>query len=415
MIQTIIPGKLEGTVQIPPSKSDAQRALLSAALSKEKSILYRIGESDDVQAMLETITRLGAVWQQNEQGVEVTGTPKTDTVLDVHVGESGLGIRLLTAVCAALSDEVRLTGEGSLLQRDLSFFTSFLPAMGVSVELTENGVPITTRGRLKGGDYSVDGPQSSQYVRGLLMALPLCSEDSTLQVHNLKSGAYVAMTIATLSRFGIAIERIGIDKFQIRGGQTYRPCMYTVDADWSAASYWLVAAALGAAVKCSGLSMASLQADKSLMSCLLSAGCRITTGEDGIRVDGSSRHPVEADLTDCPDLFPALTTYGVLTEGVSRLRGVHRLANKESDRGAVLVREFSNLGCRLWIEDDVLVIHGKKGLNGGAVSSHHDHRIAMCLAIAGMFAERAITIEHAEAVGKSYPGFWSDLNDLQSV
>lgn len=415
MIQTVIPGKLEGTVQIPPSKSDAQRALLSAALCKGKSILYRIGESDDVQAMLDTITRLGAVWQQNEEEVVITGIQETPDFLEVHVGESGLGVRLLTAVCTALSDEVHLTGRGSLLQRDLSFFITFLPAMGVTVQLSGNSVPIVTNGRLTGGNYTIDGQQSSQYVSGLLMALPLCSEDTTLVVNKLKSRAYVDMTVATLSRFGIAIERIGEDTFGIRGGQSYQPCAYTVDADWSAASYWLVAAALGAKVVCSGLSVSSLQADKALMSHLLRAGCRITTGEEGIRVDGSTRRPVEADLTDCPDLFPALTTYAALTEGVSRLHGVHRLANKESDRGAVLVEEFSRLGCKLTIEDDTMIVQGRTILNGGTVSSHHDHRIAMCLAIAGTFAESSLTVEYAEAVGKSYPDFWKDLNNLQSM
>lgn len=404
-----------GTIQVPPSKSDGQRALLCAALANGWSEVRGVGISKDEQHMLETIRRMGAQVEPLDHGWRIKGIDRKTDELEVHAGESGLGIRLLTPVCAALTSKATLSGEGSLQNRDLSFFSRYLPDMGVDVSLSGNSVPIKINGQLKGGNYTVDGSQSSQYISGLLMALPLCKEDSILRVLDLKSTAYVRMTLATLRQFGIRIEQQDSGTYHIPGQQKYASCTYQVEGDWSAASNWLVAAALGYPVKVAGLSMGSLQADKSLMSMLLHAKCRVTNTDEGIVVDGTNRQEMMADATDCPDLFPALVTYAALTKGTSRITGVHRLANKESDRGMALIQEFSKLGIEVQQDKDDLLVHGSDQIKGAKVKAHNDHRIAMCLAIAGMYAMGETEIDGAEAVAKSYPQFWDDLETLRAL
>jgi 3-phosphoshikimate 1-carboxyvinyltransferase len=185
-----------------------------------------------------------------------------------------------------------------------------------------------------------------------------------------------------------------------------------VESDWSSASYWLVASALGHEVKCVGLSMDSNQADKAILDAFVAANCAVIADENGIVIDGTQRTSFAFDATHCPDLFPALVTFAAFCSGTSRIRGVHRLRHKESDRASALVNEFSKLGVNISIVEDALVITGRKRVLSEKVDSHNDHRIAMCLAIAGLYAEDGVEITGAEAVSKSYPDFWNDFDSL---
>jgi len=259
---------------------------------------------------------------------------------------------------------------------------------------------------------SVDGSQSSQYISGLLMALPLLNGNSELKVNNLTSAKYIEMTIETLKSFGIEINVEG-DNYKIRGSQLYQPCFYHVEGDWSAASFWLVASALGMDVKVSGLQMKSKQADKIIIDILLSAGFQIQNSNEGISITGKGR-AFEADLTNAPDLFPALSVLAALLDGVSSLTGVKRLFNKESNRADALVNELCKLGVDISIIDDTLRIVGNTQIKGGEVSSHSDHRMAMALAIFGIVGNESITIDNASVVNKSYPEFWDELEKLRS-
>lgn len=420
MKQVIHPGLISGTIEIPASKSDAQRAILCAALADGTSRLTGIGKSDDELAMLQAVRQMGAVIQ-NENAkqnsslsthtVSITGIKNIPENLELSAGESGLGLRLLTCISAAFDQKVRLTGRGSLLSRPMNFFDEVLPQFGAEVSTNKGFLSIEVKGPLKGRDTEVDGSLSSQFISGLLMALPKSETSSTLRVVDMKSGPYIQMTIHTLEQFGITIENEA-NVFRIAGNQNYRAVDYSIESDWSSASYWLVAAAIGHPLVISGLNMRSLQADKELLKALMSAGCRLSIGEGAIRVDGSNLQAFEFDASDCPDLFPALVVLASKCNGITRIHGAKRLIHKESDRGTALQSEFGKMGLRIELEDDLMLIHGTGKLHGAEVDSHHDHRIAMCLGIAGTIASGNTILTNADSVSKSYPDFWKCFNRL---
>lgn len=416
MEKRVEPAQRKGTIHIPPSKSDGQRTTLAAALAQGTSVITGLGESDDELAMLRTIDRLGAVVSKNADGTtSITGIAQFPSEATLTAGESGLGIRLMAMVCAAHVGTYTIHGEGSLATRPMNFFEETLPLFGASCT-TENGtVPLRIQGPMIGGTAEVDGSLSSQFISGLLMALPLAKEASTLIVPQLNSGPYVEMTLKTLKAFGIVVEDEALQMFTIPGNQVYKPATYTIDADWSSASCWLVAAAIGHDLNLTGLQMDSLQADKALLNFLLAANCRIERSEQGIRIDGTARKAFEGDATDCPDLFPALATLAAFCDGKSVIKGTSRLVHKESNRALALQAEYAKLGVRIDLEGDEMIVHGTGRVDGGEVVSHHDHRIAMCMAIAGLTAEGPVTVVGAEAVSKSYPTFWEVLESLQQL
>lgn len=411
LIKTIEKKEKAGVVLIPPSKSDSQRAILAAGLAKGKSTLFNVGKSADELAMLATIEQLGAQVNFTQENVaEITGIDNFPNEATINIGESGLGIRLITSVLASQKGEFTILGKGSLCSRPMNFFPETLPQLGVKVSTQANFLPIEVEGPMKGNQtIEVDGSLSSQYLSGLLMALPLIDGETTIKVNDLKSIPYVSMTLDTLKQFGIEIENTDFKTFKIKGNQSYQPVNYTIESDWSSASYWLVAAALGMKIETTGLKMSSLQADKALLDGLMSAKCRIIRSENGLKIDGTYRQAFEFDATHCPDLFPALVTLAAYCVGESIFYGVSRLKNKESDRGIVLQKEFGKLGLQIDLEGDKMTVHGTGKLNGGICDSNNDHRIAMCLGIAGYFSETPITVNDAGAVKKSYPGFWEEM------
>ena len=406
--------KLQGTIQIPSSKSDGQRALLAAALNVGNSIfLKNIGESDDEHNMCGIIESCGAVIHQSGNGkIEVTGVSKLPVNLHVNCGESGLALRLIAFVCSAFSGEKNLTGTGSLLAREHSFFADYFPQMGVVIEGEKNKLPFRLKGKLKGGNYTVDGSQSSQYISGLLMALPLLDEDSELIVTNLLSRPYVEMTLHTLESFGIRVENQNFNRFIVKGKQKYRCNEYFIENDWSSGSYWLVAAAIGHNVSLRGLNVESKQADKQILQALRLSRCHVRFKDGLLSVEGSDRIAFNFDATHCPDLFPVLVTLAAFCKGTTTLKGALRLKNKESNRGRVLQNEFKKIGLRIDLKDDEMQIHGGEGMYSAEVDSNDDHRIAMCLAITGTKIKDGLVIKNAESVTKSYKNFWEDFEQL---
>ena len=412
MIREVLPSHLQGTIQIPPSKSDGQRAIIAASLAGGTSIVSNIGTSEDVRHVIDAVVLLGAkVEVQDDDSLSIQGG-ELKSPTDLNVGESGLAVRLLTPIVASLNSNICIDGKGSLKNRSMHFFDEVLPKMGVQFISTNGFLPIQVKGPMKGGTYTVDGSQSSQYISGLLMSLPLIDESSELNVESLASKPYVQMTLNTLRKFGIQIEHDQFSRFLIAGKQHYISCDYQVEGDWSSASYWLVAAALGAKISITGLAMNSLQADKKMLDALVAAGCNLIFTPDGIKVNCEQKRAFQFDATHCPDLFPALVSFAALCPGVSIINGVKRLKNKESDRGFALKTEFEKLGVQIDLIDDEMHIQGTTSIEGGIVNSNNDHRIAMCLAIVGLFSEKGIKIENADAVAKSYPDFWNDLEKL---
>ena len=407
------PGFRSGIIAVPASKSDTQRALICAGIAEGVSIISNVGCSDDEQAVLQIIQDLGAEVQFIDQHtLQVTGITTLPNNLQLNVGESGLATRLIIGLLSCYGGRFTITGKGTLLKRPLSIYADFFQNSGVLFNSSANFLPVELEGKLERENLLVDGSESSQYISGILLGLPFLSPSTCLTVINLASKPYVEMTLATLSAFGITIDNNDFKTFQWRQTSSYKATNYTIESDWSAASCWLVAAALGADVQLKGLSMASKQADIQILRALERANCKLLSTDECIEIDGSTRVPFEFDATDCPDLFPALTTLAAFSVGVSKIKGVNRLTTKESSRGEVLQAEYSKLGVNIELQDDWMLIHGKSKVSGGEVSAHHDHRIAMCFAIAGMFASETITIEHAEAVSKSYPEFWEHLEKL---
>ena len=413
MKKNIQPGKRFGTIAIPASKSDGQRALLAAALSKGESKLINLGESKDELAMLSAIKNLGAkVKQIDESTFVVKGIQNFPNEAELNMGESGLGIRLITSVCAAHQGVFMIYGKGSLEKRPLTFFEDTLPLFNAGISSNAGLIPLEITGPMRGSTVELDGSQSSQYISGMMMALPLLKEDSRIHVKNLNSLPYLQMTLDTLNKFGIEVSHQNYEDFIVRGNQNYIPTTYSIESDWSSASYWLVASALGYNIQLTGLSMTSLQADKNILEAFDAANCLVEFRENKIRINGKNRKPFKFDATHCPDLFPALATFASLCDGKSEIKGVSRLTHKESNRGIVLQEEFANIGVVIILDGDIMHIHGKNSIEGGKVNSHNDHRIAMCFAIAGLFSDDEIEINGAEAVAKSYPTFWVDLEGL---
>ena len=257
MLQQVYPGKYNLNIQVPASKSDGQRALLAAALAKGTSYIHHLGKSKDELAMLQCIEQLGAVINWNNDVLEIEGLSTFPSEIALNCGESGLASRLLIAVCAMYPGNFSISGEGSLLQRSMDFYVYLFNEQQLTFTFSENNtLPLQVRGGIEAGEIVVDGSQSSQYISGLLMGLPLLASDSILVVENGVSLPYIQMTLNTLISFGIIIKQVE-NRYYIQGNQAYRPAKYTVEGDWSSASYWFVASALGQDIKVKGLSFHS--------------------------------------------------------------------------------------------------------------------------------------------------------------
>ena len=421
MILRVRPSTLTGTVFAPPSKSVMQRLIAGALLADGASMLHRPSESDDCTAALATAAGLGAEIELGDDAIRINGvagklTPRTTTL---DLGESGLGLRLFAPIAALHVGPLELTGTGSLLTRPQQPMQEVLRQLGAACELAESGrPPVALTGPLGGGECAVDGRLSSQFLTGLLFALPLAAEDSTLRVEGLVSRPYVDLTLAILEDFGIEIDAAEEGVYRIRGGQTYQPWDGVVDGDWSAAAALLVAGMLAAetSITVDGLQNSYPQADEAIRGALLFAGGAASGTDEGVQV---ARRPVRAfnvDLTDSPDLFPVLASLAAFGNKPSTLRGAHRLIHKESNRIASLQSAFQAAGIEIRHDEglDALVVVPRKGKDrvlAARVDAAGDHRIAMAAALLGL-AGAPIEIEGAQCVAKSYPAFFDDLEAL---
>lgn len=413
-MKQVLPGKIEGSLQAPSSKSMAQRAVAAAALGEGRTEISNFSECADALASLECAKALGARIEKNGNVIAIVGRGKLNgpsAALDCN--ESGLCLRMFTPIAALFGREIVITGKGSLLSRPVGMVQSPLEELGASCRTTDGKPPVRVKGPIRGGKLEVDGSASSQFITGLLMALPLCKEDSEIRVSNPKSKPYLRMTVSLLEKFGIRVKcNAEMDKFEIKGGQKYKPAAYIVEGDWSAAAFLLVAGATAGKVRVSGLEMDSLQADRAIVDALKLAGAKVRVDGGEVIAEKSELKGFEFDATDCPDLFPPLVALACLCRGKSRIHGALRLKGKESDRAAALVSEFAKLGGKVSVSGDVMEIEGC-ALVGGEVDSHNDHRIAMACAIAALRSQKGVEIEGAECVSKSYPKFFEDLLELQ--
>ncbi len=398
----VAPGLLRGRLTPPPSKSCAHRALICAALAgqdrsgRESSVTGLGDPSNDILATRACLFAL------------LDG----DDTLDC--GESGTTLRLLVPVAAALGKPVTFTGRGRLPLRPLKEYEEAFRGHGTAMRFEgEASLPVTLRGRLTPGRYELPGHVSSQYVSGLLLALPLLAGDSDIILTSpLQSAPYVDLTLEIMARFGVAADPLPVDSgrspfggFRIPGGQRYLPTDYQVEADYSQAAFWLTANHLGGAVELAGLPERSSQGDRAIVGLL----GRLAA------MDREPDHLLEIDASQIPDLVPILAVAAALTPGTTRIVNAARLRLKESDRLAAIADNLSAIGADVRVTADGLAIRGKSELAGGEADSCNDHRIAMALAVAAARTRTGVVIRDPWCVDKSYPRFFDDLVSVGGV
>jgi len=411
MIRTIYQSVIQGSVFAPPSKSMTQRAIAAALLSEGTTVIKSPSRCNDSLAALGMAGALGAVIESGEDFIKLTGTVKSPRGITLNCGESGLAMRLFSPIAALLSGSCILSGEGSLRKRPVTMITDSLSGLGVVAKSSNGFLPLTIEGILKGGDIEIDGSAGSQMLTGLLMALPVVPDDSVVTVRNLKSKPYIDLTLQILDDFGIKIENKDYKRFFIHGNQSYKSHRYSVEGDWSGAAFMLVAGTVAGEVTVNNLKTGSLQADVAVLEALKRAGASIISENNAVKAVRSTLKAFDFDATESPDLFPPLACLAINCSGTSRIKGVTRLEHKESDRGLTILSVLNGLGIKATISDDIMLVEGGE-VKGASVSSHNDHRIAMMAAVAALNGNGPVTVTEAEAVSKSYPEFFSDMEKI---
>ena len=355
MIATIQPSQLSGSVQAPASKSSMQRACAAALLATGTTTIHNPGHSNDDKAALDIIQRLGATITENDGDLLIESNGVLPTADSINCGESGLSIRMFTPLVALSDQLIRVEGTGSLITRPMDFFDDILPQLGVEVKSNSGKLPLEIKGPIKPASIEVDGSLSSQFLTGLLMAYGASheigkNEKVSIKVNNLKSKPYIDLTLEVMKQFGFRLpENRNYKEFVFhedahRTVSTTTNRSYTVEGDWSGGAFLLVAGAIAGPITIRGLDPGSTQADKAILEALMSAHAGLAIDAKGIQLHPTTMQGFNFDATDSPDLFPPLVALAAYCKGTTRIKGVSRLAHKESDRATTLQDEFDKMG-----------------------------------------------------------------------
>lgn len=399
----ITPNELCGEIIAPPSKSMAHRLLIGAALAKGESTISGLSFSKDIIATIDALKALGAKIHIKNDIAVIEGINKSAEKSDIFCNESGSTLRFLIPIAAALGVNATFKGEGKLPQRPITPYLTQLSHKGIVFDYN-NTMPFSISGQLLPGEYEMAGDVSSQFITGLLFALPLLEGDSKLTITSkLESRPYVDLTVSALRKFGITITECE-NAYFIKGNQNFKCNNVYVEGDYSQAAFFYVANALGCKIKLKNLDEQSLQGDKKIIE-IINKVCYNNKRLIAFEVDGS----------DIPDIVPILTVLACFCEGESRIYNVARLRIKESDRLEAISSCLNKLGGRVIATEDSLIIQGVPYIRGGEVDSFNDHRIAMSMAIAAIRCHGVIQIKNASCVEKSYPNFFEEYKKLGGV
>jgi 3-phosphoshikimate 1-carboxyvinyltransferase len=428
VIVRVKPSVVKGSIVAPASKSSMQRACAAALVRKGISIISNPGISNDDKAALGIIKEMGCEWTIDNGQLIIDSSnacihPPFDThhsLLTINCGESGLSIRMFSPIVALSEKPITINGSGSLATRPMDFFDEVLPQLGVEIKSKNGKLPLEVKGPLQPATIHIDGSLSSQFLTGLLMAYAASnSGGKSIIVNNLKSKPYIDLTLKVMSDFGLNVPvNHNYESFEFLPANNDQPTTikYIVEGDWSGAAFLLVAGAIASpqGILVKGLDVNSTQADKKILEALRDCGCVLSIRDVEIEIAYPSLgiKGFHFNATDCPDLFPPLVALASYCEGKTIIEGVSRLAHKESNRGLTLQQEFAKMGIQVDLQDDLMIVHGGTGVKGATTHSHHDHRIAMACAVAGLKAEGETIIEEADAINKSYPNFYEHIKQL---
>ncbi len=410
----IKPIKPKGVISAIASKSDAHRAIICAALSNDKTRIQISHISKDIEATLFCIKNMGANFIIEDNTYEITPIrqPVQNPILNCN--ESGSTLRFLLPVLSALGLGATFVGSGRLPERPMELIVDLLKEHGNS--FSSSHLPITVSGKTTAGIFDIAGNISSQFISGLLFALPLLKDTSVIRLTSkLQSSAYVDMTIDTLKSFGVNVRQTR-NEFIIDAADNYTsPKEYIVEGDWSNSAFFMVLGAMGGKVTIKNLNFNSHQSDKMILDALHLAGVNYTVLNNEITVQKSEIKPFDFDVSECPDLFPVLSVLACRAKGKSTLYNAERLRIKESDRIQTTKELIINLGGKAEETQDSLIIYGNETLRGGTVESHNDHRIAMSAFVASSICENDVILKDAKAIDKSYPSFMEDFSKIGGV
>lgn len=410
----IYPSKCSGEIKIPSSKSMGHRAIICASLANGKSIISNLDYSDDILATIDGMRKLGANIQCEKDKLIIEGIKNFDDLKDniIDCNESGSTLRFFIPIFSLTGEKISFTGKNRLLKRPQKIYEEIFKEQNLYYFQDEDKIEI--EGKIKAKEYFIDGNISSQFISGLLFTLPLLEENSIININPpFESASYIDLTMEVLKEFGITINKVTPLRFEIQGGQKYIAKDYKVEGDFSQLAFFAILGALNNNLKCTGVNLNSKQGDKAIIDILKKSGVKIEEIEEGYLVQKGKIKGCEIDLGDCPDLGPILNVLAMYGEGEFKIFNAGRLRLKESDRISAMEEELKKLGVEIETTEDEIKILGKKNYLGNIeVFGHKDHRIVMSLAIAGTMLEKPIIIDGAEAVEKSYPKFFQDLESL---
>lgn len=407
-----LPFTPSGSVTAPPSKSDVHRAIICAALSKGVSTISPVALSNDIKATIGCIEALGAKTHIENDVLTVDGTELfSNKTATLDCGESGSTLRFFIPVAAVGEVNATFSGSGRLPQRPIGIFTDLLPNFGVNCQ-TEGGLPLKISGKLQSGIYKIPGNVSSQFITGLLFALPLLENDSDIVLTSpIESVGYINMTIYTMSKFGVEIETTDFG-WHIKGNQSYKPCSYTTDGDWSQAAFFMVSGAINGSITVNGVNCDSAQGDRKIADLISQFGAEVLQTDTSVTVNSRKMHAITIDASQIPDLVPVLAVCATFADGTTKIINAQRLRIKESDRLKTTANLINNLGGNVKELSDGLEITGVNKLSGGSADGCNDHRIVMSAAVCAAGLDGEIECSDALSINKSYPEFFNDYNSI---